>query len=269
MVPQSPAAAQPHRVPSPPPGPAGDAASGAQRDTRPLAARAGPPTSSAEHRHLGRRGRRKKKPNPKYTEVSSRAGQASALGAQGERPGLSSAGHGGLQPFWGLYTGKGEWGQRHLWCPVQSAAPGHPSSCQQQPLPGLHPSALPAGPPGPSAGSNASPGAGSGRAGLGTAPSTPHLTCRLDGTTASSPGRNARSEAREGMEGLRAGREWGERVRDGLGRHRVGSGVFHLVMLSLILRRLEQLLQDPDLLIGEIGTVRLHRCPEPAGTAEL
>lgn len=39
-------------APSPPPGPAAGAASGARRDTRPRAARAAPPTSSAGHRHL-------------------------------------------------------------------------------------------------------------------------------------------------------------------------------------------------------------------------
>lgn len=54
--------------------------------------------------------------------------------------------------------------------------------------------------------------------------------------------------------------------REGRGR---GLGAFHLVVLSLILWRLEQLLQDSDLLVGEIGTVRLHRCPEPARTDEL
>lgn len=43
----------------------------------------------------------------------------------------------------------------------------------------------------------------------------------------------------------------------------MGSGVFHLVMLSLILWWLEQLLQDSDLLVGEISAVWFHRCPEP------
>lgn len=48
------------------------------------------------------------------------------------------------------------------------------------------------------------------------------------------------------------GRVWAEGAWAG------GCGACHLVVLSLILRRLEQLLQDPDLLVGEIGTVRLH-----------
>lgn len=68
------------------------------------------------------------------------------------------------------------------------------------------------------------------------------------------PGRNSRCEVQERM------------GRESRGR---GLGVFHLVMLSLVLRRLEQLLQDSDLLVGEIGTVRLHRCPEPTRMDEL
>lgn len=57
------------------------------------------------------------------------------------------------------------------------------------------------------------------------------------------PGRNSHCEVPERM------------GREGRGR---GLRAFHLVMLSLILRRLEQLLQDSDLLVGEIGTVWLH-----------
>lgn len=43
-----------------------------------------------------------------------------------------------------------------------------------------------------------------------------------------------------------------------------GPGAPHLVMLGLVLGRLEQLLQDSDFLVGEVGAVRLHRRPEPA-----
>lgn len=48
------------------------------------------------------------------------------------------------------------------------------------------------------------------------------------------------------------GRVWGEGAWVG------GYAVCHLVVLSLILWWLEQLLQDPDLLVGEISAVRLH-----------
>lgn len=160
--------------------------------------------------------------NPKHAEVSSGAGQPLPRRRRARGQGSALLGAGAHSPLWVKAGG----GQGHLWCPARSVAPGRLFSCQQLPPPGLHPSAPPAGPPGPSAGSNASPGAGSARAGLSTAPGA--LPASPPSTTASSPGRITHCEAQEGTEWPRAGREWGERVGDGLTRQQVGSGVFTL-----------------------------------------
>lgn len=166
------------------------------------------------------RKREGEKNNPKHAEVSSGAGQplpqGRGAGAQLCGAWVLAAPPGACSPSGPLTLCRGGWGQRYLWCPTRSAAPGRLSSCQQQQLHGLHPSVPPAGPPGPSAGSNASPVAGSVGAGLSTVPGAPRLASHLPpGATASSPGRNAHREVRKGTEPLRAGRDRGERVGDG------------------------------------------------------
>lgn len=211
--------------------------SGDQRDTRLLAARAGLLTSSGGHQHLGE----KKQPQRHRGEQWGRAAS--------DFLGLGSTGHKHSQPLWakaGVGWGTfsiqlSQWPQDTFLLVGSSCCPGSILLLLQQVL--LCPAL---GVMLPQRWNLQEQGSAQF---LEPLPCLPPPQCH-----GSILGTNAHCEVPEGM------------GREGRGR---SSGAFHLVMLSLVLWWLEQLLQDSDLLIGEIGTVRLHRCPEPVRMDEL